>query len=177
MILNPKMSSLVAPETFNGIRGNASNVTTCLKPEFTMGRSRSTPAKSSGLRYQRKVEKWLKSHYGEHSLFIGQWLEYRDASGRRYAQPDAWVIGRTKVALFEIKVGHSELAWWQLKKLYLPLLAQLYELPVVPVEIVKSYDPLAFFPGPHSVVFTPDELKRELVQHRDESVVVFQCQP
>jgi hypothetical protein len=135
-----------------------------------------TEAKKSGLRYQKKIEGWLQRHYGG-AAHIGEWLRYEDASGRRWCQPDAWVVGTGKVAVFEVKLRHAELAWWQLTQLYAPLLHQLYGMPVVPVEIVHSYDPHEWFVGEAGVVFTPGDLRTAIMSGESEKVVVFQWRP
>ena len=116
-------------------------------------------------------------HYGS-SAHVGEWICYEDASGRRWCQPDAWVVGASKVAVFEVKLRHAELAWFQLVKLYAPLLHQLYEMPVVPIEVVHSYDPHEWFAGEAGVVFSPGDLKEAIVMHSEpERVVVFQWRP
>ena len=130
-------------------------------------------AKKNGLRFQRKAEKWIKRSYGD-AAHIGEWIEYVDASGQRWCQPDAWVVGQRRLAVFEVKVNHSELAWWQLTKLYAPLLSQLYGMPVVPIELVRSYDPLGGF-TPEQLCFSEEELMEAIVRH-DASFrpIVFQ---
>jgi hypothetical protein len=66
------------------------------------------------------------------------------------AVPDGILKINNTLVIIEVKLTHTERAWWQLRRLYLPLLAQL----VVPgtnistVEICRSYDPDISFPGP-----------------------------
>lgn len=62
-------------------------------------------------------------------------------------------IGGTLVVI-EVKLSHTERAWWQLNRLYAPLLRQLV-IPSVSlrcVEICRHYDPDAQFPSPSRLV-------------------------
>jgi hypothetical protein len=61
--------------------------------------------------------------------------------------------------IFEIKSQHMPEAWWQLRKLYEPVVRQ---LPFVNgtscVEVTRSYDPSMGFPEPVLVVHDFDSL-------------------
>jgi len=126
------------------------------RPEFLKAhepeRATASEARKSGLRYQAKAEAWVKGYFDQSEVHIGQWLQYEDASGMHWCQPDAWVVWKnplrpekSAVVVFEFKARHTPEAWYQLK-LYGPLLGELYGLPVVLVEMTKSYDPFEVWP-------------------------------
>jgi len=64
-------------------------------------------------------------------------------------QPDALLLFKSgAVLIVEVKLTHTANAWWQLRKLYEPVVKALtnHSHPVYVVEICKSGDPLISFP-------------------------------
>lgn len=74
---------------------------------------------------------------------VGQWIEYADASGRHYAQPDVYVVLDEITICIECKLTQSEAALFQIADLYRPLLTKIYGRPVVGVVACRNlvYDP------------------------------------
>lgn len=112
-------------------------------------RPRRTPAQRAGLAYQRKVEEYLTVSRGGGSLDIGPWYVYACADRvRRYCQPDVLISrsggaeGGVSVVVCEIKLRWTPDAWWQLRKLYLPVLrAAEGAATLIPLVICRSFDP------------------------------------
>lgn len=123
-------------------------------------RSRSS---QDGLKYEAKVVKMLTALYPE--LVSGAWMKF--AAGtfpyvrERWCQADAFLADHTlkRVYVFEIKLSHIANSWWQLQRLYIPVLRHIFiGYDFVPIEICKWYDPHTAFP----VFFKPEPNIREL---------------
>ena len=119
-----------------------------------------TAAQQNGLRYEAKVQKHLKSQITGYIVSPG--LVFVDLDITRVLLPDGLVFQPDGTAIiFEIKRQHMPEAWWQLRRLYEPVVR---ELPFVNrtscVEVVASFDPAMGFPEPVRV-FTkvPDLLE------------------
>jgi hypothetical protein len=94
-------------------------------------------------------------------------ISFIDDSGARNCYPDGLLIINPFVFVLEIKIQHMPEAWWQLRRLYLPLLRQ--QFPVVGgIEIVKSYDPAMPFPEPVNFV---DDLAKYIVGCLQEDTI------
>lgn len=108
-------------------------------------------AQAAGLKYEAKVHDYLESVH--HSYAASPRLWYTDDAGRRYVVPDGifpldgvWREPKFLV-LVEIKVRHMPEAWWQLKRLYEPILrVHRPNIPIYCLEVVSSYDPAMPFP-------------------------------
>lgn len=106
-----------------------------------------------GLTYEQRVIDVLSAIYGTDFRPAASIL-YEDRSGVRMAIPDGLLRINTTLVVIEVKLTHTERAWWQLNRLYVPLLRHL----VVPgtriaaVEICRSYDPDVRFPSPSRLV-------------------------
>lgn len=107
----------------------------------------SSAAQKSGLRYQRQVCDELRVQFGGAAVLVGPWLEYRLGLERRYCQPDAIVLHRDLIFVFEVKLSSTTDAWWQLRHLYGPVVQKLYpSARLVLVNVVKSHYPEIRFP-------------------------------
>jgi hypothetical protein len=100
-----------------------------------------------GIKYERKAQAHLRDVYGDCYL-PSQWVRYRGAADDRvrWCQPDGVLVDRSAMALtiVEIKYNHTEVAWWQMFKLYLPVLEKLFEgygYEFRCVEVCKWFDP------------------------------------
>lgn len=107
-------------------------------------RSRSSGAQKAGLAYQRRVGEVLTVARPPSDLDCGPWFWYVDSSGRRsYCQPDFLLhLASGKLAVVEVKIRWTSDAWWQLRKLYLPVLQRVFPgRALLPLVICRSYDP------------------------------------
>lgn len=114
-------------------------------------RSRASGAQKAGLAYQRRVLDHLSVLVSGGALVPSPWYCYVDSGGaRRYCQPDAIheYDSSPRALVCEIKLRWTADAWWQLRKLYLPVLSRAY-LPsrlLIPLCICRSYDPSVAIP-------------------------------
>ena len=119
-----------------------------------------------GLKYERLAHEELTRRYPS-SYVPSLWLEYEVAedSYMHRCQPDGLLFNFTasKIIVVEIKLKHTEQAYWQLRNLYLPVLSlifppRLWEL--VPCEVVKWFDPSTSFPVPIQLCREPSYATR-----------------
>lgn len=138
------------PRGFRPLRGTISDVRFGGAVPLNTGR---TPAQKAGLRYEQRVHDVLSAIYGANYRPAPSIL-FRDISGVRRAIPDGLLRVDDLCVLIEIKLSHTERAYWQLKRLYEPLLMRLVvpRTRIVCVELCRSYDPSVNFPGPHVVI-------------------------
>ena len=117
---------------------------------------RARGAKAAGLRYQHKIEGWAdRGGLGAGRVLVGPWFQYSDfASDRNFCQPDLLVDrGDGEGIICEIKLGWTADAWWQLAKLYAPVVraAWGWRSPVL-LCVCRSFDPAIPTPEPVEVV-------------------------
>lgn len=111
-------------------------------------RSYSGPQRN-GLRYERRVQRHLSEQFGK-SYLGSRWIYFREAHAPEIVQrcqPDGLLIHSEKkqVTIVEIKHSHTQRAWWQLRKLYQPVLEVLYpEFSVQVCEVTRFYDRIPF---------------------------------
>lgn len=153
-------------------------------------------ARKAGIAYEKKVQAKLSSEFHGFTLYHNPWLRFvSDVGGalyfqgkqlgrsHRFCQPDSVVVTRDHVIVFEIKVRHTERAWWQLHELYAPVCVHVWKKRVIMVEITKSYDSRVLWPGESgpNVVFDWVNLKREIVRVSQivgsDVVIVLQWRP
>ena len=122
-----------------------------------------TTAQQNGLRYEAKVAKRLRSglDYQVGAKYLDQpYLDFEDDLGPRVVIPDGLALLPGGLALvFEIKSQHMPEAWWQLRRLYQPVVRQLpFVSQVSVVEVVRSYDPAMGFPETVQLCTTLDQV-------------------
>ena len=106
--------------------------------------------RAAGIRYEKRVHEYLESFYGEHYL-ASPWLKFFDEGKWRWCQPDGliWDLARGVITIVEVKYQHVELAWWQTRRLYAPVLRSMFPPHLWKIEVcevVKWYDPSVVFP-------------------------------
>lgn len=109
---------------------------------FAGTRARRSGAQKAGLAYQKRIVEHLVGEFGRASVDAGAWFHYLDDSLRRsYCQPDVLVEFGPSCLVVEIKLRWTSDAWYQLRKLYLPVLtAALLPTTLIPLVICRSYD-------------------------------------
>ncbi len=122
-----------------------------------------------GLAYEKRVGKVLQRMIRdgelEGDLHLQQWLLFADSSGVQWARPDAYlrppqVAGShtTKpLLLIEAKLTQTDSATAQLLGLYLPLLRQIYNVPILCLQVCKNlrYVPRKFIEHPLELLNNP----------------------
>ena len=103
-------------------------------------------AQYAGIRYESKAQRHLIETIGPFYQ-PSPAFSFLDGDWRRVCAPDGLLESDGYTTLFEIKHQHSPEAWWQLRKLYQPVL-QSYRPKnrIYVVEVCKLYDPATPFP-------------------------------
>lgn len=107
-----------------------------------------TFARKAGLRFEAKVQKSFVGRWFEH-YWPSPRLVFSDDSGQRVCYPDGILWGpHGRLIVFEIKLNHCPEAWWQLQRLYLPVLREWngYKEELFAIEVCQHYDPETPFP-------------------------------
>ena len=129
-------------------------------PPFARRRPRRVGARGQGIRYEERAQAECFVRFGEKYL-AGPWFKFGCNDQIRHCQPDGLYIDPEQglLVLNEIKYQHTYRAWQQLHQLYIPVVQKVFESAPWTIkcfEMVKWYDPAAFFPGPH--ILHPDPI-------------------
>lgn len=143
-----RASRAAPPRGFRFIRGVPSEVRFGGHAPHNPGR---TFAQKLGLRYEQKVHDVLSAIYGP-LYHPSRSILFVDRTGLRRAIPDGFLDLPDRIILVEVKYSHCEIAWWQLNRLYGPLLSRLTSKPIHACEIVHTFDPDVKWPTPATVV-------------------------
>lgn len=123
-------------------------------PAFKKGSSASE-AQKAGIRFQAKVRDWAFGGVFIGRIEEGPWFAYEDESRRfHFCQPD-FIFDDTLgvMTVVEAKRIFSSDAWWQLRKLYLPVLQKLFpNTTLIPLCVCKSFDPATACPEVVNIV-------------------------
>jgi hypothetical protein len=90
---------------------------------------------------------------GFHDICAGHWIEFQDAGGVGFAQPDFYLVGPHSTLLFESKLTETEWGHQQIALLYRPLLRHIFRRPVVGILVCKT-----LIQQPRSLIRHPAEL-------------------
>lgn len=122
------------------------------QPPFIREKRR-TGRRAQGVRYERKVHEYLEAMFPDQYI-PSPWLMFEElgVARPRWCQPDGLLIdlARGEVTIVEVKYQHTSDAWWQMFKLYRPVLEVLLPKGLWTyrcVEVVKWYDPATVFPA------------------------------
>jgi len=144
--------SVSPPQTFRPLGDfNHVQIAGCLKSGYAIGR---TSAQRRGLKYEAKVQKWLKKQLGPEYM-VQPRLE---VLGRSYLLrlllPDGLLMLSDVATIIEIKSQHMPESYWQLRHLYEPAVRALPRICHVNcLTVVKSYDPAMPYPEEIERVF------------------------
>lgn len=117
------------------------------KPPFNPNIGRPRGARAEGIRYERKVQDYLMVRYP--CYMPSPWIEFVVNNTVRYCQPDGlnFNFRQGVIQIVEVKLRHTDRAYWQTEKLYKPLLRSMFpKWKFHSVEVVKWYDPSMPFP-------------------------------
>lgn len=143
-LAGPSEAPLVPPLHFRILKGPVTNIRLRLA-DYTTANGL-TASQKNGLRYERKVQAFLQEKFGK-DYHPAPWLHFEDDGVARTVQPDGVLLRMERLYVFEIKFQHMPEAWWQLEKLYAPLLRKFFPTHQVScVEVCRSYDPSTPFP-------------------------------
>lgn len=127
LLSSPQTTSrFYAPRGFKPAVG-CSRVEICSTPQFAANaKGGIRGAKAKGIRYQEKVVQLLEEQGYEG--VPGMWFRFEKRGQVRYAQAD-WVgfdYLQGKITIAEIKLSRVPQAWWQLNRLYRPLVQAIF---------------------------------------------------
>lgn len=147
---------------------------------FTRREAKRSEAQKVGLRYERKVKAVLSKRFGKLAL-EGQWFKYHDNSGWSVCQTDVTILfpDIQHIAIIEIKARHCADAWWQLKRLYDPVVRCAFRPRSVSLfEITRSFDGAVTWPEPcEAIICNESDLVHHLREGREANVEVLQFRP
>lgn len=104
--------------------------------------------------YEKKAVEELKRRYSSKvKVHYHQWIEYTDASGSHYCEPEAFIVLADRIILFEVKLTGGIAGRMQMEGLYRPLLEHIFSRPVHCLLICKWTTPDT--PGPFFL--SPDQ--------------------
>lgn len=127
-----------------------------MRPSKRRGRRR------AGERYELKVQRELELRY-DWNYVPSPWFYFQEAGKDRprWCQPDGLLFQPLyeTITIVEVKLQHTSDAWWQVKQLYLPVIAAAFPPDLWRynyAEVVKWHDPAVSFPEPYRLI--PDLL-------------------
>jgi len=130
-------------------------------------------AQQNGLRYEKKAQRYLEERLGP-TYCASPNLHFSDQSGFRTCVPDGILFGTRTLFVFEIKNQHTPDAWWQLRRLYQPVLEHLPGIDHVScIEVCRVFEPNTPFPEEIDLVL---DLKERVSEPRAQ-MGVFQWRP
>lgn len=116
---------------------------------FANAKPRRSRAQRAGLAYQRRVLARLAVVPGCGSFTPSPWYCFNDDSPRRhYCQPDFTFERDGAIVVGEIKYRWTSDAWWQLRKLYQPVVKTATRRRVQVVCVCTGFDPAVRIPEP-----------------------------
>jgi len=103
-----------------------------------------------GVKYEAAVHVHLKGLYGG-AYVPSPWFQYQDSAEQRvrYCQPDGLLFDSRlqRLVIVEVKLKHTEKAWWQLRHKYGPILKEVYPwMDIAFCEVVQWFDISIPFP-------------------------------
>lgn len=118
--------------------------------------------------YESRAHKYLEAIYGK-AYIASPWFQYQDADETRvrYCQPDGLLFDARlrRIVIVEIKLRHTEKAWWQLRHKYGPLIQYVFPwMEIAYCELVQWFDMAIPFPEmvelrPAVRMAKPDEIQ------------------
>jgi len=124
-------------------------------PSFIRPTKHKRGVRRQGVLYEDKVQSHLLGQYPQ-GYIASPWIRYRDANHNeeKWCQPDGILVDlrRGKITIVEVKLRHTDHAWFQLHELYYPVLRRVFKggsWDFRFVEVVRWYDPSIPFPGRH----------------------------
>lgn len=146
----------LAPPRFRPVVGLRSAAPSA-PPRFSAAKARPSAAQAIGRRFEAKVQRALLAAWP--SYVVGPWFSFVDAFGKRWCQPDGLLHRGDHILVVEIKSTFSSDAWWQLERLYRPVLEEAFGLPVRLAAVARSINPgCGDWPGGFDLVMSIDEL-------------------
>jgi len=134
------------PLKFKPLKGLITEVKIGAEIAFAHINTNMSFARIAGLKYERGFLEYLRKKWSP--VTIHPHIHFRDDGAYRTAIPDGIAFTPNGVVVFEVKSQHMPEAWWQLEKLYMPIISAAFpDTEVRGIEVVKIYDPQIKWPG------------------------------
>ncbi len=110
-------------------------------------RHKMTGSQIAGLAHEKKGHKFFQSSFGPEGEYIKSpwiWFHVDGVKKQRWCQPDGLLLREDLhlITIIEFKLKHTTDAWWQLRKLYEPVIEKIYPgWDIRVLEVVKHPDP------------------------------------
>ena len=129
---------------------------------------RVTGARRQGVLYERKAQDYIAMALSQRQVMNDSliyikspWLCYKNKNVDKlfFCQPDGLIVElrEKKLTIVEIKLQHTSETWYQVRKLYQPVVSAIYPgFQIAALEIVKWLDP--HIPFPETFKFCEDVL-------------------
>ena len=96
------------------------------------------------MKYEERAQQHLEALYGK-AYVAAPWFQYQEVGETRvrYCQPDGLLFEPSlrRVVIVEIKLKHTEKAWWQLRQKYGPLIQHVFPwMEIAYCEVVQWFD-------------------------------------
>lgn len=132
-------------------------------PPFIMQRKlRLRGNKAEGLRYEARGHEYLGRLYPDWYI-PAPWLRFSATHNQdpRWCQPDGIIMDLRagRITIIEFKLRHTSRAWWQLRRLYEPVLTFMFPKTLwrfSVCEVVRWFDPQLAFPETFRYAETPN---------------------
>lgn len=134
--------------------GKVAEAEFCLPPSFVRTwrpKNKKQTARERGLAYERKAHKYIEREFPD-TCIIGPWIKFKNLGQETfsYCQPDALVLDlrNNSITVIEIKLKHTSDAWWQVRRLYTPVVQHIFgpSWNYIAIEMAKWFDPHTKFP-------------------------------
>lgn len=130
-----------------------------------------TGGRTRGVRRLGQVYEYKWQEYAEQRFDYyvpSPWLVFRSETKPyvQWCQPDGLLFLPEKLSIIivEVKLRHTDVAFWQIEKLYEPVLRKCFEgrtWSFRRLEVVKWFDPAAYFPCDPQLVQDPELTPRK----------------
>ncbi len=147
--------AIAPPQGFRPVLGRVSAVSLSrsgfARTRGSGGANGHTAAQHSGLRYEDKAQEWLCATLPDYVR--SPWVRFVEhtefGDDKRACVPDGLLLQPPNAFVFEIKIRHTTDAWFQLRRLYAPVIAALPRIDrVFLIEVCSSFDPSVLNPEP-----------------------------
>lgn len=103
----------------------------------------------AGVDYEAAVHVHYAKIYKKQYI-ANPWLYFEERRGKRWCQPDALIVDEElrTITILEMKLKHCAKSWWQLHKLYYPVVKKLFGTgwTYSIIEVSQVFDPATNYP-------------------------------
>ena len=147
--------------------GNVVEAEFASRPPFTINKRTRNKARADGIRYERKAHAYITEKWSDECV-IAPWIKFTSQNSPKsrgrtlWCQPDALIVDlrRGEITVIEIKLKHTSDAWWQVRRLYTPVVKHIFgeHWTYRALEITKWFDADTKFPERFDFLDTLSEL-------------------